>query len=97
MLKTYDIILIPNVFAHFNLIWALKQSFFAYKHKLLIIPYIRITLGIMADKIKVSEDNKYPVLGLHRDEKMIHMYSLGEIRILTPNEYHKLRAAIPKE
>ena len=51
----------------------------------------------MADKIKVSEDNKYPVLGLHRDEKMIHMYSLGEIRILTPNEYHKLRAAIPKE
>ena len=28
---------------------------------------------------------------------MSHMYSFGEIRILTPNEYHRLRTAIQKE
>ena len=50
----------------------------------------------MADKIKVSEENKNPVLGLHRDESMSHMYSFGEIRKLTPNEYHRLRTAIQK-
>jgi len=47
--------------------------------------------------VKTTESNKYPKLQLTRDPNMSHMYSYGEIRILTPEEYHKLRAVIPQE
>ena len=43
---------------------------------------------------KVTQDNKYPTLGLRRDPDALHHY-VKEIRILTPAEYRKLRAAIP--
>jgi len=50
----------------------------------------------MPQHVKVTEANKYPKSLYRRDESMSHMYSCGEIRILTPNEYVKLRAVIPQ-
>jgi integrase len=47
--------------------------------------------------IKVSESNKYPTQQIKRDPAMMHLYSSGEIRILTVDEYHKLEEAIPKD
>lgn len=44
----------------------------------------------------VTEENKYPSQSLRRDVDMLHLYTKGEIRILTPTEYHQLRDAIPK-
>ena len=46
---------------------------------------------------KISESNKYPTLKLKKDPDMLHLYLNGEIRILTPSEYHRLRGAIPKD
>jgi integrase len=46
--------------------------------------------------VRVSEENKYPVLGLRRDPDSRHHY-VKEIRILTPAEYQKLRAVIPMD
>ncbi|WP_410509747.1 tyrosine-type recombinase/integrase [Methanosarcina hadiensis] len=46
--------------------------------------------------IPVSESNKYPSQALRRDRETLHMYSVGEIKILTPDEYQKLRNVIPK-
>lgn len=46
--------------------------------------------------INQTQENKYPVAKLRRDANAIHHY-VKEIRILTPTEYQKLRAAIPKE
>ncbi|MEL7664102.1 MAG: tyrosine-type recombinase/integrase [Methanosarcina mazei] len=45
----------------------------------------------------VNEAVKYPTQGLKRDRDTLHLYTKGEIKILTPEEYHKLRAAIPKD
>lgn len=47
--------------------------------------------------VKVSESNKYPTQSLKRDPAMMHLYSAGEIRILTVDEYQKLEEAIPKD
>ena len=47
--------------------------------------------------VKVSEVNKYPTLKLKKDTDALHLYLNGEIRILTPSEYHRLREAIPKD
>ena len=46
--------------------------------------------------IKITEANKYPTQCLKRDPEARHMYTSGEIKILTVEEYHKLRDAIPK-
>ena len=43
--------------------------------------------------VKVTQDNKYPTLGLRRDPDALHHY-VKEIRVLTPAEYRRLRAAI---
>ena len=48
------------------------------------------------EHIKQSQDNKYPVSKLRRDPEAIHHY-VNEIRILSPSEYRKLRAVIPKD
>ncbi|QIB91007.1 tyrosine-type recombinase/integrase [Methanosarcina mazei] len=45
----------------------------------------------------VTEAVKYPTQGLKRDRETLHLYTKGEIKILTPEEYQKLRAAIPKD
>jgi len=47
--------------------------------------------------VKVSEVNKYPTLKLKKDPDVLHLYLNGEIRILTPSEYHRLREAVPKD
>lgn len=47
--------------------------------------------------IKTTESNKYPKLQLTRDPNMAHMYSFGEVRILTSSEYDKLRSVILQE
>jgi integrase len=47
--------------------------------------------------VKTTENNKYPTLGLRRDPDALHHYLKGEIRVLTPAEYQKLRSAIPKD
>lgn len=46
--------------------------------------------------IKITEANKYPTQCLKRDPEARHMYTSGEIKILTVEEYHMLRDAIPK-
>lgn len=45
----------------------------------------------------ITESNKYPTQALKRDRDSLHLYTKGEIKILTPTEYHTLRAAIPKD
>jgi integrase len=45
----------------------------------------------------VSELTKYPTQALRRDRETFHLYTKGEIKILTPAEYQKLRAAVPKD
>ena len=45
----------------------------------------------------VSEVNKYPALKLKKDTDVLHLYLNGEIRILTPSEYKRIREAIPKD
>jgi Phage integrase family. len=47
--------------------------------------------------IKVAESNKYPVLQLKRDPESIHHYLKGEVRILTPGEYQKIKNVIPQK
>lgn len=47
--------------------------------------------------IKTTELNKYPKLQLRRDPESIHHYLKGEIKILTPEEYRKLRNVIPQK
>ena len=47
--------------------------------------------------VKITESNKYPVLQLRRDPETIHHYLNGEIRILTPGEYQKIKNIIPQK
>jgi integrase len=47
--------------------------------------------------VKVSETNKYPASKLRRDPDSLHHYLKGEIRILSPAEYTRLRNAIPQD
>lgn len=47
--------------------------------------------------IKVTELNKYPTSQLKRDPETIHHYLNGEIRVLTPREYQRLKNVIPKK
>jgi integrase len=47
-------------------------------------------------KVTVVEENKYPVSGLKRDAETAHMYSYGEIKILTPAEYDAILNVIPQ-
>ncbi len=47
--------------------------------------------------VKITESNKYPVLQLRRDPETIHHYLNGEIRILTPGEYQKIKNVIPQK
>lgn len=49
------------------------------------------------EHITVCQDNKYPTQQLRRDPDAIHHYLKGEIRILTPNEYLKLRSSIAQD
>jgi len=46
---------------------------------------------------KITESTKYPKLKLKRDPNTIHHYLKGEIKILTPAEYQKLRNVIPQK
>ena len=47
--------------------------------------------------IKVTESNKYPSQELKRDRDCLHLYTNGEIRVLTVTEYKNLKNAIPKD
>ena len=47
--------------------------------------------------IKVTELNKYPSQELKRDRDCLHLYTNGEIKVLTVDEYIKLKSAIPKD
>jgi len=47
--------------------------------------------------IKVTETNKYPTQGIKRDRDCLHLYTNGEIKVLTVDEYLKLKSAIPKD
>ena len=51
----------------------------------------------MSKHVKTTENNKYPTQEFKRDPAMSHLYSNGEIRILTVGEYQKLEEAIPKD
>ena len=53
--------------------------------------------GKRYEHIKMTENNKYPTLKVKRDPKSLHHYLKGEIKILTPAEYRKLRVSIPKD
>jgi integrase len=46
-------------------------------------------------RVRVNEASKYPALGLKRDRDSIHLYTKGEIKVLTPEEYKKIWNAIP--
>ncbi|MGB9938705.1 tyrosine-type recombinase/integrase [Methanosarcina sp.] len=46
---------------------------------------------------KTTELNKYPVLQLRRDPESIHHYLNGEIRVLTPGEYQRIKNVIPQK
>ncbi|MCO5381223.1 MAG: tyrosine-type recombinase/integrase [Methanosarcina barkeri] len=45
----------------------------------------------------ISELTKYPTQALKRDRDSLHLYTKGEIKILTPADYLQLRSAIPKD
>ncbi|HET8685720.1 MAG TPA: hypothetical protein VFM18_03525 [Methanosarcina sp.] len=47
--------------------------------------------------VKTTEMNKYPVLKLKRDPEAIHHYLNGEIRILVPEEYQRIKNVIPQK
>lgn len=47
--------------------------------------------------IEIDENNKYPTQQLKRDPENRHLYTAGEIRILTVQEYQRLENAIPKD
>jgi integrase len=47
--------------------------------------------------VKTTEMNKYPVLQLKRDPEAIHHYLNGEIRILVPTEYQRIKNIIPQK
>lgn len=47
--------------------------------------------------IEIDENNKYPTQQIRRDPAMRHLYTAGEIRVLTVEEYKKLENAIPKD
>ena len=47
--------------------------------------------------IEIDEDNKYPTQQLKRDPENRHLYTNGEIRVLTVDEYKRLERAIPKD
>jgi hypothetical protein len=47
--------------------------------------------------VKTIEMNKYPVLQLKRDPEAIHHYLNGEIRILVPREYQRIKNVIPQK
>lgn len=55
------------------------------------------TLSKRKCHLQTTEWNKYPVLQLKRDPETIHHYLNGEIRVLTPGEYQRLKNAIPKK
>lgn len=47
--------------------------------------------------VKTTENNKYPAQGFKRDRDSLHHYTMGEIKILTPDEYKWLYDTIPKQ
>jgi integrase len=47
--------------------------------------------------IKTTESNKYPVSQLRRDPESIHHYLNGEIRVLAPREYQRIKNVIPQK
>lgn len=47
--------------------------------------------------VSINEDNKYPTQQIRRDPDNRHLYTEGEIRVLTVEEYRKLENAIPKD
>lgn len=53
--------------------------------------------SVQIKHIKVTETNKYPTQGIKRDRDCLHLYTNGEIKVLTVDEYKKLKDAIPKE
>jgi len=54
-------------------------------------------LSMSAELEKPSRKTvRYPVSGYSKDKDNLHLY-VRDIRILTPNEYKRLREAIPKE
>jgi integrase len=59
--------------------------------------YYILQVIIMSKHIQTTEQNKYPTQQIRRDPAMMHLYSAGEIRILTVDEYQKLEEAIPKD
>ena len=47
--------------------------------------------------VQITESNKYPTQGIKRDRDCLHLYTNGEIRVLTVEEYLKLKNAILKD